>query len=61
MAGLRPAIHVLAHIDSKDVDARHKAHKAGHDIFSLGVIPAASKASEPGMTPSNINTDNGPA
>jgi hypothetical protein len=28
MAGLVPAIHVFAHIDSKDVDARHKA---GHD------------------------------
>jgi hypothetical protein len=28
MAGLVPAIYILVHIDSKDVDARHKA---GHD------------------------------
>jgi hypothetical protein len=28
MAGLVPAIHVLAEEDSQDVDARHKA---GHD------------------------------
>jgi hypothetical protein len=30
MAGLVPAIHVLRQ-EKEDVDARHKAHKAGHD------------------------------
>jgi hypothetical protein len=31
MAGLDPAIHVFAAERKEDVDARHKAHKAGHD------------------------------
>ncbi len=38
MAGLVPAIHVLA-ITKKDVDARHKA---GHDVDWLGFITLAS-------------------
>jgi hypothetical protein len=41
MAGLVPAIHVLPSAASKDVDARHKAHKAGHD--DNGYVPCVSR------------------
>jgi hypothetical protein len=44
MAGLVPAIHVFAHHNLKDVDARHKA---GHDDWlgnSLRGIPGGVSA-----------------
>jgi hypothetical protein len=42
MAGLDPAIHAffVLYMQSEDVDARHKAHKAGHD--ERYIFPAAA-------------------
>jgi hypothetical protein len=45
MAGLVPAIHVFVAPTQKDVDARHKAHKAGHDesgFMKLGIMSRKS-------------------
>jgi hypothetical protein len=46
MAGLDPAIHdLLAQLDHKDVDARHKA---GHDEKQPGVNPNKKAPAKPG-------------